>query len=155
MCAIVDANVRDEVFGQHPSEAGRLFLDWLNTKSGRLVIGGRLTDELRTSETFEKWLARALSVGRAFQIPDDSVALETRRIEAAGTLESNDSHVLALARVSRTRLLFSNDRALQRDFKTGLGEGARGVIYTTARSAHATRSHRQMLRRRDICWRVA
>lgn len=155
MCAIVDANARDEVFGQHPSEPGRLFLDWLSTKSGRLVIGGRLKDELLTSSRFKTWLARAVSLGRAFQIPDDSVARETRRIEEAGTLESNDGHVLALARVSRTRLLYSNDRALQRDFRTGLGEGTRGVIYTSARSEHVTRSHRRMLRRKDICGRVA
>lgn len=155
MCAIVDANARDEVFGQHPTEGGRLFLDWLSTKSGRLVIGGRLKDELLTSARFKTWLARAVSLGRAFEIPDDSVARETRRIEEAATLESNDSHVIALARVSRTRLLYSNDRALQRDFKTGLGEGIRGVIYTTARSARVTRGQRRTLQQKDICGRVA
>lgn len=155
MCAIVDANARDEVFGQRPTEAGRLFLDWLSTKSGRLVIGGRLKDELLTSDRFKTWLARAVSLGRAFQFPDDSVARETRRIEEARALESNDSHVIALARVSRTRLLYSNDRALQRDFKTGLGEGIRGVIYTTTRSAHVTRGQRRTLKRKDICGRVA
>ena len=155
MCAIVDANTRDEVFGRQPTEAGRLFFDWLKTGSGRLVVGGRLKTELLTSERFKEWLARAVSVGQAFQIPDDSVVLETRRIEQAGRLESNDSHVIALARVSRTRLLYSNDRALQRDFKTGLGEGIRGVIYTSARSGHVTRSHRRMLRRKDICGRAA
>lgn len=154
MCAIVDANARDDVFGQRPTEAGRLFLDWLSTKSGRLVIGGRLKDELLTSDRFKTWLARAVSLGRAFQIPDDSVTREAKRIEEAGTLESNDSHVIALAKVSRTRLLYSNDRALQRDFKTGLGKGVRGVIYTTTRSEHVTPGHRRMLRRKDICGRV-
>ena len=106
MCAIVDANARDEVFGQRPTEPGRLLLDWLSRKSGRLVIGGRLKDELLTSDRFKTWLAR-------------------------------------------------NDRALQRDFKTSLGEGIRGVIYTTARSAHVTRGQRRTLQRKDICGRVA
>ena len=151
MCAIVDASTRDEVFGRRPTEAGRLFLDWLNTKSGRLVVGGRLKDELLTSERFKEWLARAVSVGRAFEIPADSLTREARRLERAGTLESNDSHVIALAGVSRTRLLYSNDGALQRDFKTGPG----GVVYSTARSAQVTRGHRRMLRRKDICGRVA
>ena len=38
MCAIVDANVRDEVFGNAASPAGKFFLDWLTSGKGKLVL---------------------------------------------------------------------------------------------------------------------
>ena len=47
MCAIVDANVVSEVFGSNLSPAGEKFFDWLNKGSGRLVVGGKLLEELK------------------------------------------------------------------------------------------------------------
>ena len=46
MCAIVDANVANEVFGPNQSEAGKKFYDWINAATGRLVVGGKLLAEL-------------------------------------------------------------------------------------------------------------
>ncbi len=54
MCAIVDANVVDEVFGEKRPPAGEKFFDWLTVGNGRLVVGGRLLEELdRSSEEFK------------------------------------------------------------------------------------------------------
>ncbi len=47
MCAIVDANVANEVFGPCKSEAGKKFYDWINAATGRLVVGGKLLAELK------------------------------------------------------------------------------------------------------------
>ena len=46
MCAIVDNNVVNEVFGGDPPEAGKQFRRWLGSRNGRLVVGGRLLEEL-------------------------------------------------------------------------------------------------------------
>ena len=46
MCAIVDNNVVNEVFGGGPPEAGKQFRRWLGSRNGRLVVGGRLLEEL-------------------------------------------------------------------------------------------------------------
>ena len=49
MCAIVDANVAREVFGPSAPPAGEKFFAWLNKGSGRLVVGGKLLEELEAS----------------------------------------------------------------------------------------------------------
>ena len=46
MCAIVDANVANEVFDPCKSEAGEKFYDWIDAATGRLVVGGKLLAEL-------------------------------------------------------------------------------------------------------------
>ena len=53
MCAIVDANVAGEVFGEGVSPAGRKFFNWLNGGSGRLVVGGKLLQELEGTQSFK------------------------------------------------------------------------------------------------------
>ena len=67
MCAIVDASVRDQVFGRKGSEASKFFFDWLNGDAvkPRLVIGGKLLRELSSNDNFVSWLQAALLAGRA------------------------------------------------------------------------------------------
>ena len=76
---------------------------------------------------------------------------------------SNDTHVLALARVSGARLLFTNDDDLKRDFANpDIIPGTPGQIYTTNRGrrvrsyarqeiTRVTDTHRNLLRRNDLC----
>ncbi|MDE2765899.1 MAG: hypothetical protein OXI25_05665, partial [Chloroflexota bacterium] len=65
MCAIVDVNVAHEVFGDwsQTNEAGRRFRDWLDTRGGKLVLGGKLRRELRGSGNFNRWAAQAIQAG--------------------------------------------------------------------------------------------
>ena len=152
MCVIVDNDVRDEVFGHAESDAGKAMLGWLTEGKGRLVVGGHLLTELAASKSFLTW-ARTLQLrGRMTTIPADRVEAEQARLARASVCESNDLHVVALARTSGARLLFTNDEALQRDFKnTGLISTPRGNIYTTGRTKSVTRAHRDLLRRTDLC----
>ena len=70
-------------------------------------------------------------------------------IESQEICRSDDPYIIALARISHTRLLFTNDAALQRDFKKIVGEG---IIYTTKSQSNVTRTHRSLLGpRRQIC----
>ena len=154
MCAIIDANVRDQVFGKRRPKAGEFLFNWLNSDTGsrKIVVGGKLLEELSSSENFNTWLRTALLVGRAQRIPDKEVDNATKDLQEQRKCTSNDEHVVALAKVSGARLLFTNDKDLQNDFKCRqILEGVRGKIYTTLKSEHVTSTHRRLLKNNDLC----
>lgn len=153
MCAI-DANVRDHVFGDNRPAAAEYLFDHINSERNdlKLVVGGKLRQELSTSRAFRTWLQTALLYGRAQSIADEEVETETQKLRSQGICSSDDEHVLALAQVSGARLLYTNDRALQRDFKNRqIVSGVQGRVYTILRSEHVTPTHRDLLRRTDLC----
>ena len=153
MCAIVDANVASEVFGSSPSPAGDRFFDWIERGSERLVVGGKLLEELETgSPGFREWARQAELSGTMRVFDESEVGARTEQIEREGIHTSDDPHVLALAQLSGARLLYSNDRGLRRDFKdTRLINNPAGHIYSTLMSRNFGRSHRRLLGRTDIC----
>lgn len=155
MCAIVDANVRDEVFGDNPTGAGKFFREWLaKPNGGSLVVGGtKLQRELGNNKKFTEFLQDRIRAGRARKIDDQDVAIEEEKLRARRVCRSDDEHILALARVSGARLLFTNDRALQRDFKDSsiISGPVKGHIYTTVRCSKISSTHRNLLRRNDLC----
>ena len=154
MCAILDNDVRHQVFGDSHSEAGLFFLEWLTSKNRRgvLVVGGKLLQELTESPKFKKWFQEAQQAGRARRISDDEVNNETENLRKQRICQSDDEHVLALARVSGARLLFTNDQDLTRDFKNRqIVPGVPGRVYTTRKNKDIRRPHRDLLRRNDLC----
>ena len=55
MCAIINANVTSEVFGDDRTPRGQILYEWLTRgKTGRLVVGGKLLRELSGSSTFNQ-----------------------------------------------------------------------------------------------------
>jgi len=81
--------------------------------------------------------------GKAVLFPDKSVMEESQRIKDECT--SNDSHVIALAVVSKARILCTQDGALMRDFKCAkLVKGPRGRVYRKC-------SHKALLRHHGSC----
>ena len=151
MCAIVDANVAGQVFGGTPTPAGKFFLEWLNSR-GKLAVGGDVRRELFSHHKFRNWLQTALRIGRARSINDDLVEAETAAVQGQRICRSDDPHVLALAQVSGARLLFTNDYDLQEDFGNHhIIEGVRGRVYTTVLYEDVRDSHRDLLRRTDLC----
>ena len=84
MCVIIDADARDEVFGNAESEAGAYMLDWLTNGPGKLVIGGRLRAELSGSRAFSTWLRTATRVGRVIDAGDSDVDAGTKELQSAG-----------------------------------------------------------------------
>ncbi len=118
MCAILDVNVVNEVFVVDGSDAGRQFFKWINQGRGRLVLGGKLTYELtKASEIFRKWAKTARLSGKIRIVLDDVVNQRESHLTNEGQCQSNDPHVIALAQVSGARLLYTNDKTLQQDFK--------------------------------------
>ena len=153
MCAIVDANVAGEVFGASPSLAGDKFFDWINRGSRRLVVGGKLFEELETSSPgFREWASQAVQAGKMRILDESEVGTRSKQIERQGIRTKDDPHILALAQLSGARLLYSNDKRLRRYFKdTSLIDNPAGHIYSTLRSKNFGRSHRRLLNRTDIC----
>ncbi len=143
MCVIVDTNVIGLIFGSsrdQPKEA-RLFYEYLQSGKITLVVGGKgFTSEITRHGDFKMWLYEAQRGKRAHRIPDAEVDHEIQKLanESRKTkLKSNDRHILALARTSGARLLYTNDRALEQDFKNRkLIPGPKGRIYKTPKHEH-------------------
>lgn len=153
MCAIVDANVVHEVFGSNLRPAGEKFFEWIETGSERLVVGGKLREELEQgSEDFRIWARQAIIARKMKIISKDRVDAQAREIANEGGYQSDDPHILALAQVSGARLLYSNDGALQEDFDNkDLIDNPRGKVYSTRRSKNFQRSHQGLLNNRNLC----
>ena len=149
MCAILDANVVHEVFGDNPSASGAAFLDWIEDGNGKLAVGGKLTRELSNAGTtkFNRWLRQARLATHVIVIGKSRIEQYIEILDEEDQCESNDRHVVAVAQISGARLLYSNDKALQRDFKNKkLIDEPRGKIYETSRNENFPDTHKQLLR---------
>ena len=152
MCAILDASVVSEVFSPTPPEAALKFLDWINTGNGRLVVGGKLLKEISQNSRSAKWARQALNAGLIRRVSESAVNNRTEKLRNEGVCRSDDPHVIALAQLSGARLLYSNDRKLQRDFGTKkLIDSPRGKIYSTLQNKDFRTGHKRLLGRKDLC----
>ena len=132
MCAIVDANMASRFFALDP-ELLPLW-KWIDDGEGRLAVGGQLSIELNRVAEAGAQLRSWLQAGLAFR--EDPAKLKAEQEKVADACSSNDSHVIALARVSGARILCSSDRKLHADFgNPALINKPRGSIYQTAQHA--------------------
>ena len=152
MCAILDASVVSQVFGEKRPPAGEAFFNWIAFRHGRLIVGGKLDQELERNGRFRMWIRGALLAGKARRLADSQVDVEADQLMRDGACKSNDAHVIALARLSGARLLYSNDKKLNGDFLNGdLVPPPSGKVYTTLQERDFTPNHRALLDRRDMC----
>ena len=157
MCAIVDASIKGEILSGSsidPESAGARFREWLESGRGRVVLGGsKLRNELFGALGKEtRWWKELKSAGVAIEVDNQDV--DSRSIELAkmSACVSNDAHIIALAQVSQARLLYSNDWALQQDFRNPeLVRNPRGRVYSTRESKKFTAAHRGLLENRELC----
>ena len=156
MCAILDANVVHEVFSDRRPPAGIGFYNWINSSKGGLLAGGKNLDELnRGSSKFKQWAVEAVRQGRLQIEPPEAMEEEIRAVQRVGDLRSNDVHVIALARVSHVRLLYSNDAKLQEDFDDKiLIDRPRGKVYSTTENSEFDRGKQKLLARKRLCRRT-
>ena len=129
MCAILDTNCCHEIFGNSQTVAGKRFLDWLNSH-GKLVIGGKLGSELAKNSRAARLVAALRAAGKAKLVSDLVVQQEEQALTKLRILKSNDAHVVALARVTKARILYSHDENLHADFKNHqIISQPRGSVY--------------------------
>ena len=148
MCAIVDNNVVDLLFGNPTNrpEAATKFLEYVDGRKLKLVAGGRLVDELCGSAKVQAWLNDRVKSGKAKIVRKDKVDEVEQRLIQEDKFKSDDPHVLALALVAGARLLHTHDDALTADFKDrNLIRVPRGKVFQAPMPGRFTKKRRQLL----------
>jgi len=143
MCLVVDTDRAHIIFGTPFSDAARPIWRWLK-RDGILVYGGRLASEVERLHSTRRLLAELYRSGKAILEDAAAVRREEQRYLAEGNLRSNDPHVLALARVSGARVLFTGDQLLIKDFCNPRHLRPKGKVYQRS-------EHKRLLRHRRGC----
>ena len=107
----------------------RLLIESITKRKITLVIGGKNTRELSRNKGVGRWLKGLVRANVARRIPDPAIEREERVLRERGQYRSDDVHVLALARASGARLLFSQDKNLAQDFKNRACLEPTGSVY--------------------------
>ena len=92
MCAIIDTNVVHEVFGssdEQPAGAGEGFFRWLSSGKGKLVVGGKLKEEIGRVSNYRIWAQQATLSGKLINKSKDRIDQETKRIKNGSDLQSD------------------------------------------------------------------
>ena len=134
MCIIIDANKMGVFLSEPPNADVVPIHDWLMKKEGKIIYstGGKFAKEI-SGRARERLTVYARS-GMAIRVD----AQDFRRDESslAPKIRSDDPHVLALARASGARRLYTDDAKLMDDFTDKrFIDGPRGKVYR--RAAHA------------------
>lgn len=132
MCIIVDAN-RLSTFANLNDPNAEPIHRWLR-RGATIVysVEGAFANEI--SYKAKRLLQDYDRAGIARNFPAQSFVEELRKVQRL-ELRSDDPHVLALARASGARLLYSNDRNLHDDFRdTQIVPRPKGKVYSSARN---------------------
>ena len=124
MCVIIDTSMAADFVNEKKNTAP--LKKWLDRGGGKLISppsGTPLDAEYRGSR-FERILTEYREAGTAVTISES----DTKRVQKLSAklkprLKSNDSHIIALAKVSGAKLLASYDEDLGDDFKKHISKG--------------------------------
>ena len=136
MCIIVDANRLGAFLSDPANEDAAPIRDWLDRRGGRIVYstGGAFAREM--GHRTRAKLLTYVRAGKAQVVSADRFVDDERSLRESTDLHSDDPHVLALARWTRVRLLYTGDASLIADFKNKqLIDHPRGKVYSSAANA--------------------
>ena len=137
MCVIIDANRMGD-FLTRPVKLDSEPIDkWLRRRRGKLVYsnGGRFEREMSYAK--KRQFQNYIRAGYTLFVGADTFVEDERGLRANGSLRSDDAHVLALARESGARLLYTHDGLLIQDFKDkAIIDRPRGKVYSGAQNAN-------------------
>ena len=131
MCMIVDANKLGEFLSCPSSEESGPIYKWMDRGWGVIVYStdGRFRE---VGEGLRKKLSILSQSGKAILIDARNFLYDEEMLREDPDLISNDPHVLALARATGTRLLYTEDGDLIKDFKNKkFLDRPRGKIYSS------------------------
>jgi hypothetical protein len=141
MCIIIDANVASEIPAL--TDDARPVMSAVFDRGLKIVSGQKVKRELLGCK-FRLLYRELLLAGRLIEFDDDRIQREEEGLDP-DLLVSDDPHVIALARVSGARILFSRDVDLHSDFKNHrIISGPRGSVYQN-------RAHKDLLLEKDAC----
>lgn len=140
MCIIIDINIAHRIFCSSNDRVFSVVRDALYETNPKRVVtvvsGGRLHDELCTNGVVADCLKELDRAGRAKILPRQEVDQEIERLRSCH-LRSDDPHVIAVARLSRARVLCSSDVNLREDFTDrSLVNHPRGKVFSSPTHMH-------------------
>ncbi len=142
MCIIIDANMAHKLGNPRhqrpPDAAARQVLNRLIGYSGlKLALGGKLAKEVLQLRVMQELVNELEKTGRVYKYDNKAIRERTKILIDAEACKSDDQHVIALAQVSRARLLYSQDRKLCLDFtNSALIAHPVGRVYQRKADAH-------------------
>ncbi|MCR4318281.1 MAG: type II toxin-antitoxin system VapC family toxin [Planctomycetes bacterium] len=134
MCIIFDANIVADAFNNVDDKNNKTILKWIDGGPKRLVTGGKNKVEIYRVGKAKLFFEQRVMRGKVAVVPDAYVEAEEKVLPE---ITSNDAHVIALARVSNCRRLWTKDgktkkKALIKDFKNREILNPPGKIYLKA-----------------------
>ena len=122
MCVIIDANQLGD-FVNITSPGMTLLREWVENR-GKVVYStsGKYAREIRRHDRARKKLEEYVRRGNA-KIFDGETCENAAREFDNYDINSNDAHILGLAKVAGATLLCTDDRMLMRDFKEHISNG--------------------------------
>jgi hypothetical protein len=136
MCLIIDMCVAHRAIDPSDVDFEPVRRSFLEGKQV-LVVGGQLRREYLGFSAIRSFLVELDRKGRLRIVRDAIVDDVTSQLRDGQTCESNDEHLVALARVSGARILCTSDAAAARDFtRKSLIDNPRGKVYNRRRHRH-------------------
>lgn len=137
MCAILDANTFHK-FKDPSNEDMVPVWKWLENKNGKIVYSNSKKFE-------EEWFRRGMDdirdqLMRSGQLKLVSQNIEKEENKLKDIIKSDDPHIIALALISKVKVLISDDRKLIQDFKEHISQG----------KVYKTKGHKHLLTK-DTC----
>ena len=145
MCLIVDASRLGVCLAEPVKADSEPILNWIR-RGGRIVYstGGKYGEELDKSPNLKRKLLELSRSGGATLVQPGILRDDERDLARRSDLRSDDPHILALARHSGARVLYTGDAGLMADFRNkSLVDRPRGKIYSGVAN--------KALLRRGIC----
>jgi predicted nucleic acid-binding protein len=138
---IIDANCARAALQVNAAGDFAPVLEAILNGTAKLVVGGKLKREYQVVQAAWRFVMRLDQAGMARLVNDATVDQEEEAVLANFKLRSDDPHILALARVSKARLLCSLDKELHADFDDPkIINNPRGFIYQSPK-------HKKLIRK--------
>lgn len=125
MCLILDKNRWGDFF-QNTLDMQPIH-QWLNKGKGKLVYSDykQISEDGGPSKKMKVFIKKRSDAGQIKRIGLEKVTEAIDEINTEhSSLQSNDIHILGLAKASNTKLLCSNDQDLNEDFKKIITNGS-------------------------------
>ena len=116
MCLILDANKYGTYLDQDDQDMQPV-RDWMK-KRGKMVyvLAGKMKEELKKHKEMEKQVRQYNRRGRLKTVTPAEFHQAEKEVKKL-QLQSNDPHIIALAKAANVKLLVSSDKDLHKDFK--------------------------------------
>ncbi len=135
MCIIVDANLQSRFMNKEDCGMKPVH-DWIKKNGSKIAHSYTPKFRKETIESFKKELIILHQGGRLKLIAPKEVQKQQKNLT---NLQSDDPHIIALALAAKVKVLITNDRNLEKDFKQHVG----GKIYHNE-------DHKHLLKK-DLC----